>query len=358
METIKLPKFKAQEGKLFFPELRRKVDYYFDRNNKNKTANLYTYAKAFILIFAYVSTYFLIILGNQSFFLTLILWMFLGIVFACIGFNIMHDAGHGSYSKNEKVNYILFLSLNLVGANAFLWKTKHNKLHHRYTNLDGIDEDIDIPIMRVHANQKWEKYHKYQHIYAFPLYTVTYFLWVWYADFKKYFSGKINGQDIGKISLSEHFIFWFSKIFYIFYIVIVPIYFLGFWKFFFGYLLLCATCGLFISVIFQLAHVVEGVDNPIIDQDNQIKLEWAIHEIRTTSDFAADNWFVTLFTGGLNFQVEHHLFPEINHIHYSKLRPIVMEYCKEHNVVYNENKTFFSAIASHIRKLKSLGSKS
>lgn len=357
METIKLPKFKAQGEELFFPELKRKIDYHFAKYRKNKKANMLTRLKAFILIFCFIATYFLIILGNQSDFLTLALWMFLGIVFACIGFNIMHDAGHGSYSKNDKINYILVLSLNLVGANAFLWKVKHNKLHHRYTNLNGIDEDIDIPFMRVHINQKHEKYHKYQHIYWFFLYMVTYFLWVWYADFKKYFSGKINGQDIGKIPLSEHFIFWFSKIFYVFYIVIVPIYFLGFWKFFFGYLLLCATCGLFISVIFQLAHVVEGVDNPIIDQDNQIKLEWAIHEIRTTSDFAADNWFVRIFTGGLNFQVEHHLFPEINHIHYSKLRPIVMEYCKEKNVIYNENKTFFSAIASHVKKLKSLGLK-
>jgi linoleoyl-CoA desaturase len=357
METIKLPKFKAREGKLFFPELKRKIDFYFDRNRKNKTANLYTYAKAFILIFAYVSTYFLIILGNQSTFFTLTLWMFLGIVFACIGFNIMHDAGHGSYSKHEKVNYFLFLSLNLVGANAFLWETKHNWLHHRFTNLDGIDEDIDIPFMRVHTNQKWEKYHKYQYIYAFPLYTVTYFLWVWYADFKKYFSGKIHGQDIGEIPLSEHFIFWLSKFFYIFYIIVVPIYFLGFWKFFFGYLLLCATCGLFISVIFQLAHVVEGVDNPITDQDNQIKQEWAVHQIQSTSNFATSNWFVTLFTGGLNFQTEHHLFPEINHIHYPKIKPIVKEHCKEFGITYNEKSTFLDAIVSHVNYLETLGTK-
>jgi linoleoyl-CoA desaturase len=186
---------------------------------------------------------------------------------------------------------------------------------------------------------------------------LTYFSWVWYADFKKYFSRKINGHDIGKASMNEHIIFWSSKFFYAFYIIAVPVYYLGWQEALIGYGILCATCGLFISIVFQLAHVVEGVDNPIVVEGNVIKEEWARHEIQTTANFATHNRLVNWYCGGLNFQIEHHLFPGINHIHYSRMSPVVKEMCKKFGIVYNEKPTIAIALKSHFNYLKSIGAK-
>ncbi|MES2416325.1 MAG: acyl-CoA desaturase [Patescibacteria group bacterium] len=357
METIKtLPKFKKPGENLFFPTLERRIDYHFEKNRIKKTANIHTYLKAFILLAFLCGSYYCVIFANIPAIAKLILCIFIGIDFAAIGFNIMHDAGHGNYSKKyKKINELLVLSLNLVGANAYLWKTKHNILHHTYTNIENVDEDIDIPGMRVHKEQILKKYHKYQHIYWIFLYMFTYFLWVWYADFKKYFTGKINGYKFPKMKLKNHIIFWASKAFYTFYMIFIPWYVLGFLPFLAGYLLLCAVCGLFISIIFQLAHVVEGVANPVVNKENQIKEDWWKHEVQTTANFATKSRFINWFCGGLNFQIEHHLFTEINHVHYSGMSPIVKETCEEFGIVYNEKPTFLDALRSHINHLKKLG---
>lgn len=353
MEAILTPKFKNENRVMLLPIFKHKADYVLAKSGK--TATMKIILKAFIIVVTAILNYCLIVFGGFGFVVNNILFALLGLNFAAIGFNIMHDAGHGNYSKNQKWNDVLVLSLNLVGGNAFLWKFKHNILHHTYTNLIGNDEDIEIPFMRVHKWQKLKKYHRYQHIYCFFLYTTTYFLWIWVADFVKYFTGKINKHEAPKKSLKEHLVFWLSKAFYVFYMVYIPIQHLGIQEFLIGYAILCATCGLFISVIFQLAHIVEGTENPSVNEKNEVENEWVKHEIETTANFATKNKFVTWFSGGLNFQIEHHIYPKINHAHYPALQPFVQEICVEYGINYNESPTFFSAIASHTRCLKKLG---
>ena len=355
MKTIKKhPTIKKKGNDLLLPLLERKLKYYLEKYNTDPTATRQSHIKTLLFFSSACFIYFAIIFGYLPISRN-VLWILLGLNFACIGFNIMHDAGHNSYSKNKIINDLLVLSLNLVGGSSYLWRVKHNILHHTYTNVDGHDEDVAAGPMRLHRNQPLKKWHRYQHIYGLLFYTATYAWWIWYLDYAKYFSGKINGHTFPKMKFKNHVIFWVSKIFYVGYIVVIPWYFLGFWQFLLGYSLLLIVCGFFISIIFQLAHIVEDVDNPLIDEDNEIKEEWCVHQIRTTANFATKNKILSFFIGGLNFQIEHHLFPKVNHVHYAKLQPYIKDACIEKNVKYIENDTFFSAFASHLRRLKKLG---
>jgi linoleoyl-CoA desaturase len=136
----------------------------------------------------------------------------------------------------------------------------------------------------------------------------------------------------------------------------IPIYFVGFWPAIIGYAIMSATTGLLISIVFQLAHVVEITEfEDATEYDLTIEHEWAIHQIKTTANFATNNRIVSWFLGGLNFQVEHHLFPKISHIHYPKIQPIVKSVCERFGVEYLDYPTMRASIASHLRMMRYLG---
>ena len=268
----------------------------------------------------------------------------------------MHDGAHGSFSSKKWINELAAYSLNLLGASSFFWKIKHNVVHHSFTNIEEVDDDIDIkPWMRLCHGQPKYWFHKFQHIYWVLLYGITYILWVFYLDFQKYFSRKIALHEINKIPTKEHLIFWGSKIFYLGLFVALPISIVG-WKFWLlGYFITGFVTGLTIGIVFQLAHVVEETEFSVPDDSKKIQTEWATHQIRTTADFATKNKLVTWYLGGLNFQVIHHLFPRISHIHYPKIHQIVKETCLQFEVPYFEFKTVGGALKSHVRHLKSIG---
>ncbi len=249
-------------------------------------------------------------------------------------------------------------SLNLLGGVSFIWKQKHNINHHSYTNVEGMDDDIDIkPFIRVHEGQKKYWFHRYQHIYGLLLYGITYFFWVFYNDFKKYFSGKIaEHTKMQKLAWWEHVVFWATKLFYVAAFIVFPIYNVGLADTIIGYVLMVVITGITISVVFQLAHIVEDMEfvNPE-GKSMKIESEWAIHQLQTTSNFATKNKFICWLLGGLNFQVEHHLFPRISHIHYPALNAIVKDTCREFNITYKEFPTLRQALFSHIVYLKHIG---
>ncbi len=109
------------------------------------------------------------------------------------------------------------------------------------------------------------------------------------------------------------------------------------------------------STVFQMAHVVNGVEQPLPNKNNIITNEWAVHQLRTTANFAKDNKLLNWYVGGLNFQIEHHLFPNICHIHYPKIAPIVEKTALDFGIAYNTKSTFLNALKSHIKRLKELG---
>ncbi|MFQ3214330.1 MAG: linoleoyl-CoA desaturase [Marivirga sp.] len=342
----------------FFPVLKKRVDDYFKTNNINKWGNSKLYTKATILLVSFGVLYSAIVFVDMPIWLSITLCAVFGLNLAAIGFNVMHDGAHGSFSNNKHVNYMMGLTLNLMGGVVFIWKNKHNKNHHSFTNIEGMDDDIDIgPFMRVSTHQTKKWYHKYQHIYAYPLYATSYTFWIFFQDFKKYFTGKVANTPLAEMSFKEHLIFWVTKVAYVGTFFVLPIFMKGAIATFAGYLIVTAITGYTIGVVFQLAHVVEETDFhavPVVGE-KVIPTEWAIHQIRTTANFGTKSKVLNWYTGGLNFQVEHHLFPKISHVHYPAINKLVKETCEQFNVAYNEFPSMIAAMKSHTNHLKMIG---
>ncbi|HUR09911.1 MAG TPA: acyl-CoA desaturase [Flavitalea sp.] len=344
---------------VFYTELKSAVEEYFTTNAIKKTGNWKLYAKALTLIPTAIFLYVTLIFYPYPGWVAILLSGLLGVVIASIGFNVMHDACHGSYSSKKWVNNLLGYTLNAMGGNSFIWKFKHNIIHHTYTNVDGIDDDIaKSPIMRQCSTQKWVPAHRYQHIYVVLVYAISSFAWVAMMDFNKYMKQKVFSTPLQKMSRTDHIVFWVSKVLYAFFYVALPIYFVGWQAWAIGFSCMHLTMGLTLAIVFQLAHVVEhtefetaGIDAKMIDN------EWAIHQVKTTANFAPRNLLVNWVVGGLNYQVEHHLFPKISHIHYPQISPIVEKVCQKHNLPYNRYWTMTAAVASHFRMMKQLGKK-
>ncbi|MFT4062676.1 MAG: acyl-CoA desaturase [Edaphocola sp.] len=345
---------------VFFPTLKKAVDEYFTVNGIKKTGNWQLYTKTIVLFLAAMASYACLMSISVPCWAALLLCVLLGMALAGIGFDVMHDALHGSYSSKKWVNDLLGLSLNALGGNAFFWKQKHNIVHHTYTNVDGVDDDIaQSPFIRMCTTQKWVPAHKVQHLYVPFLYMLSSFFWVFFSDMSKYFKKRIYTTPLTKMDTKEHVIFWVSKILYVLFYVALPIKVWGFLPWLAGFGLMHAALGFTMTLIFQLAHVVEETEFEYTNglDPKHIENEWAIHQLKTTSNFAPSSKLLSWYVGGLNFQVEHHLFPRISHIHYPAISKIVKAKCEEHGISHHSIPNLVSAISSHFRFIKSLGKK-
>ena len=342
---------------VFYNSLKTAVDDYFKQSGKKKTGNVLLYSKSIILIGIAVSLYTLLLVTPMTPLPRILASLFFGFILACIGFNIMHDANHGSYSSRKWVNEILGLTLNALGGNSFIWKQKHNIIHHTYTNIDGMDDDIaKSPFIRMCSSQLWVPAHRVQHFYTPMLYAFSSMIWILFQDFEKYFRKKIVDRPLPKMSTSEHVIFWTSKTLYVLFYIAVPIVLLGWKSWLLFFLGMHIGLGLTLSIVFQLAHVVEETKFDAVNGDaKQIENEWAIHQVVTTANFSANNRIISWFVGGLNYQIEHHLFPRISHIHYPALSRLVQAECAAFDVPYNTLPTFKDAVVSHFRFIRTLG---
>lgn len=343
----------------FFQSLKKSVDKYFEENLKKKTGDRRLYTKAVILIPASIMIYISLLVFQLPVAVALLLCALLGLTIASIGFNIMHDACHGSYSSKKWVNNTLGLTLNAIGGNAFFWKQKHNILHHTYTNIEGADDDIaQSKLLRQSPTQKWMPIHRYQHIYLTFAYSLTLFMWVSVRDFSKYFQKRIYNTPLQPMSRREHFTFWVSKALYAFFYVILPIIVVGPLAWLIGFATMGMVLGVVISYVFQLAHAVEGPEFDTVGiEDKMIETEWAVHQIRTTANFAENNKVVSWLVGGLNFQIEHHLFPRVSHVHYPAISRIVRDHCQRFQLPYHSFPNVQMAVVSHLRTMKKLGQK-
>lgn len=341
----------------FHAELKKRINDYFQSTGKSFAGNTQLYVKAIILLASFLFLYIHLVFFTPVVFFAVVECIVLGIVVAGIGFNIMHDGGHGSFSQNKVVNNLAAFSLNILGGSSFMWNVKHNIIHHAYTNIDGVDDDIDIqPWLRMSSTQPRLAMHRYQHIYFWVFYALLYILWVFVLDFTKYFKGKIGQMPLQKMSVADHIVFWAFKLFYYAVFIVVPIYTVGFIPWLIGFGVFSLVTGFVISIIFQLAHTVEHTHFPMPNEvTGKLDDEWAIHQLKTTANFAPKNKFINWMVGGLNFQIEHHLFPKISHIHYDKIRKIVKQACDEYGVPYIEYPKMRHAVASHVNFLKQMG---
>jgi linoleoyl-CoA desaturase len=340
-----------------FAELKKRVKEYFTTTGLENSGNTALYAKAVFFIGTYIGGYLALVTINLPGWLALCLCVYLGLAAAGIGFNLMHDGSHGSFSSKQWLNNLCAYSINFLGGDALLWKNKHNIIHHTFTNIEGHDQDIAMmPILRSNILQKKYYLHKYQHIYSFLVYGLSSVLWVFMLDYIKYFSGKVGNISITGMTLKDHFIFWITKISYISLYLILPAAIWGWGYTIIGFMLYHFMLGTTLSIVFQLAHVVEETEFTDKHFENsKIDDEWAIHQLKTTANFATGNKFVGWYTGGLNFQVEHHLFPKISHVHYPALNKIIKGVCVDMNLPYHEFPTFGKAVRSHLKHLKETG---
>ncbi len=344
----------------FYQSVKAAVDQYFETKHIKKTGDWRLYIKTFTLIGAAIAIYSSLMLLTVPPLLAVLGCAALGFIFACIGFSVMHDANHGSYSTKTWLNDALGLTANALGASSFFWKQKHNIIHHTYTNVDGLDDDIaKSPIIRQCDTQKWVPAHKIQHWYLAPIYALSSIFWLFFMDFTKYFTRKIYRTEAWKLTPKNHFVFWTTKILYFTFYMVLPAMVWGFGPWLLGFFALHAVMGFTLSMVFQLAHVVENTsfESVGIDESKQLESAWAEHEVRTTANFAMNNPVISWFVGGLNFQIEHHLFPKVSHVHYPAISKIVMEKCAEFNLPYNHFDTMGQAVASHFRVMKAFGKK-
>lgn len=350
------PKFPVPE-RSFHAELKRRVNTYFEEKGISPTGNFLLYLKGGLFGLAFVSTYLWLVFFTPGIWLGIAGSLVLGGLIAAIGFNVMHDGAHGSFSKHKPVNLLAAFSLNILGGSSFMWNVKHNIIHHAYTNVDGVDDDIDIqPWMRMSSTQKKYMLHKYQHRYFWFLYALLYILWIFVLDYQKYFKQKIGTMPLKRMHVTDHLVFWVFKALHLVLFVVLPIILVGFVPWLVGFLIATLFAGFVLSIVFQLAHTVEHTHFPMPDvADNRLSDEWAIHQLKTTANFATRNKLVSFLVGGLNFQVEHHLFPKISHVHYPAISRIIRDTCREFNVPYIEYPRMRHALASHVSYLRQMG---
>lgn len=290
----------------------------------------------------------------------IVLFVLMGFALAGIGMSVMHDANHGAYSRNVNVNRWLGYSLNMIGGMVFNWKIQHNVLHHTYTNVHGSDDDIaDKLILRLSPHSDVKKVHRFQYIYVFFFYSILTLYWGLAKDFIQFFKYKNEGSN--RFSKKENRKYFatmvFIKLMFFTYMIILPVAWNGYSAGLIigGFLLMNAISGLVLGLVFQLAHSVEEAEFPVPNDANIIENEWAIHQLETTVNFARENKLLSWYVGGLNYQVEHHLFPNICHVHYPEVSKIVEQTAKEFNVSYRCTPTIREAVASHMNMLKKLG---
>jgi linoleoyl-CoA desaturase len=345
----------------FYKVLRSRVNNYFKEKNISRHANANMVVKTIFMLSLYLVPFGFVLFGEFSFPVYFLLWILMGIGMAGVGLSVMHDANHGAYSKNEFINKIIGKTMVLLGGSDANWRIQHNVLHHTYTNVSGMDEDIKPPafILRFSPHEKRNKLHRFQHIYAWFFYGMMTMMWSTTKDFQQALRYKSKGLiETQKITFSYHlFSIICSKIVYYMVVFVLPLLLSPapwYWLLI-GWVSMQFVCGLILAAIFQPAHVVPSSDYPLPDESGNVDADWAVNQLYNTANFAPKAPVFTWYVGGLNYQVEHHLFPNICHIHYPKISKIVEKTAKEFNLPYHSYSSFLSALAGHTRMLYNLG---
>ncbi len=353
--------FNQKDRPEFYQTLRKRVDQHFKEKQVSKHSNVNMWLKSAFMLTVYFTPLVLMLTGViTTGWMHILMWSIMGFGMSGIGLSIMHDANHGAYSSNLNVNKFFGFVLNFIGGYHVNWKIQHNVLHHTYTNIDGHDEDIEKKgIIRFSPNQGRRKFFKYQLFYAPFLYAILTFYWVTYKDYDQLVRynrmGLLKGQNIS-FGQALFRIIAFKVIYYLVTIVaVIVLTDFPWWHVLLGFLLMQMICGMILALVFQSAHVLEDTEFYVPDASNSVENNWAIHQMRTTANFANSNRLLTWLIGGLNYQIEHHLFPTICHVHYPEISKIVRATADEFGIPYLEHRTFAGALKSHFKLLNDLG---
>jgi linoleoyl-CoA desaturase len=347
----------------FSRALEQRVETYFQQTGQSRRGGIRMLGKTAILFAWLFAAYAgLLLFGGGSWLAVVGFGIACGLATAGLGMAVQHDGGHRAYSERPAINRMMAAVLDLLGASSYVWRVKHGIIHHTYTNIEGIDDDIDAaPFARLAPGQPHHRLHRFQHFYMWPLYGFLTAKWFLVDDFRNLAQGKIGGHPLRRPRGLDLGIFVVGKLVHFCWALIIPIVLLGLGKTAIFYVAMSGACGLTLAVVFQLAHCVEEAEFPLPSSlssslsDGERPLDFAAHQLATTVDFARDNALLGWYVGGLNFQAVHHLYPRICHLHYPALAKIVEQTAAEHDVRYTAIPGLGTALRSHYRWLRRMG---
>ncbi len=339
--------------------MRARVHGFFKETGRGTKADARLIPKVVLLMALFLGPLVLMLLVPMSAWPALLLVLVMGVGMAGVGMSVMHDGLHGASSTRRWVNELLGGTMYVLGSDAFTWKVQHNGAHHTHTNVDGVDQDIDPPdLLRFSEHAPLRRVHRFQYIYAFLFYGLLTLVKLG-NDFVSLRRVARSGDAryAGRSYPVDLVVMVLVKLVHAGVFIGLPLWLTGFtwWQVLTGFVLMHVTCSVILGTVFQLAHVVEGAEQPKPGDDGVIPTDWAVHELLTTANFAPSCRWLTWYTGGLNHQVEHHLFPSVSHLHYPAIAPIVQRTAAEFGIPYNVKPDLGSALGSHVRRLRQLG---
>ena len=287
----------------------------------------------------------------------------LGLSMAAVGFNIQHDANHnalfatGGVRRLTSANRLAGHAINAIGGDADRWIGGHVRRHHSAPNVVGRDDDIDLaPFGRLAPSQTWRPWHRYQHLYLWPLYSVT-AVAILVGDVTATLGESRTGdRHQRRPTVGAYVALLGSKAAFLAVLVGGPLLVHTGWSVLLGAVAVTAVAGVLLGVVFQLAHAVEEAD--FRQADAPAAGGWHAWQIQATVDFCHGRGptarAVTWFLGGLNYQIEHHLFPSVPHTAYPVMAPVVAEVCAANGLRHRVQPTLRGAIRSHHRHLRAL----
>jgi linoleoyl-CoA desaturase len=334
----------------FFRDLEAAVATYFAGNSRKATTGMWL--KTWFILSWFVGSWAVLVFVATTWWQGLAAAISLGLAMAGIGFNVQHDGGHRATSDWQGWNRAMAFTLDVLGGSSYIWHWKHNIQHHTNPNVAGLDADIDIePFVRLSPSQALRPWHRFQHLYTWVLYALLAVKWHFVDDYKDVITGRIGALTFPRPKGGELVGFIAGKLVFLTWAFVIPSFFHPLWQVLVGYLVASVVVSLSLALTFQAAHCVEGAAFPAADAPR----DWAVHQAITAVDFAPKHPFWTWYLGGLNYQLEHHLFPRICHVHYPALARLVREVCRSHEVPYQVMPSVMSALVSHGRFLHAMG---
>ncbi|MEM8888112.1 MAG: acyl-CoA desaturase [Bacteroidota bacterium] len=350
-----------KEGQDFSQALKSRIRAYFEENKRSRKGDALLIRKSIPILLIWLLPYLLILTVEMNEWPMLLLCGVIGFGFFLAGGSIMHEGCHGTFSSKPWLNKLAANSMYLLGGDKLIWLVGHNELHHAYTNIPEHDIDLEsgAGLLRFSEKMEWKPKHQYQHYYAFMLYSLLTITWMFLTDFLKLYKFSQlklirknsdlpakNWIQMVLIKLGVWF-FWLG----------IPILVLdvALWKILFGFAFLHLVAGIALTLVFQLAHLTEASEMPLADEEGNIGNNWFVHQLYTTANWAPNSKIAHWLTGGLNHQIEHHLFPGISHVHYPQIAPIVKQTAEEFGIPYFEYESFGKALKAHYQHLKEMG---
>ncbi len=313
------------------------------------------YLKGVVMLAWFVGSWTLLVFGARNGVEATVCALSLGLSVAGIGMSVQHDGNHSAASKHAWVNRLFGCGLDFMGVCSFIWRQKHNICHHTFTNVQGVDHDLDFGILaRLSPEQPRLPWHRWQHLYLWFFYGFLLPKWVFHDDFVVLRSRFIGGHALTPPGRAKLVAFAGWKVFFVMWAIAIPAMFHPLWQVIVFHLVACFALGATLGTVFQLAHCTRDAEFPAATAGQSMG-EWSVHQLATTVDFGRSSAVLTWFVGGLNFQVEHHLFPKVSHVHYPALSRVVERLAAKHGLRYRSQPTLFGAVVAHLAHLRDLG---